>query len=226
MHVLAAPGSTTVETVNPETAVIEETHTPVDTVAPPANTQPAAVTQNAPTAPIAPLPAPPEESNSFNHYLIAPGDSLLISVWKEEGLQDQQYLVGPDGNIIFPLIGTINVVGKTTTQIKDVLTTKLADYISEPSITVKLVNNQGNTIFVIGKVAKPGQYFAARKIDVLQALSLAGGLSVYASEGSISILRRNGNQTQVFPFDYSDVIKGEDLEQNILLEPGDTVTVP
>ena len=102
----------------------------------------------------------------------------------------------------------------------------MADYISEPSVTVKLVNNQGNTIFVIGKVTKPGQYFSSRKIDVLQALSLAGGLTVYASEGSISILRRNGNQIQVFPFDYSDVIKGEDLEQNIMLEPGDTVTVP
>jgi polysaccharide export outer membrane protein len=174
----------------------------------------------------APQPIPADEINPLSHYLVAPGDALQISVWKEEGLQDQEYLVSPDGNIIFPLIGTINVAGKTTTQIKNLLATKLADYISEPSVTVKLMNNQGNTIFVIGKVTRPGQYFSARKIDVLQALSLAGGLTVYASESSISILRRNGTQTQVFPFDYSDVIKGEDLEQNILLQPGDTVTVP
>ncbi|MDD4913462.1 MAG: polysaccharide biosynthesis/export family protein [Methylococcales bacterium] len=238
-QVLAAPELTT-ETAIPGDTVIQEVGSSAGTTSP----EPAAASEPAPV--ITPLqtntdaapatspqantetaPAPAEDGgSSLSHYLIAPGDALLISVWKEEGLQDQQYLVSPDGNIIFPLIGTINVGGKTTTQIKDILTTKLSDYISEPSITVKLLNNQGNTIFVIGKVAKPGQYFTARKIDVLQALSLAGGLTVYASEGSISILRRNGNQTLVFPFDYSDVIKGEDLEQNILLEPGDTVTVP
>jgi polysaccharide export outer membrane protein len=166
------------------------------------------------------------EINTLSNYQLAPGDSLNISVWKEDGLQEQQYLISPDGTIIFPLIGTVLATGKTITELKDQLATKLSDFISDPSVTVKLLNNQGNSIFVIGKVNKPGQVFSGRKIDVLQALSLAGGLTVFADADSISVLRRTGNETKVFPFDYDNVIKGEDLQQNIMLEPGDTVTVP
>jgi polysaccharide export outer membrane protein len=166
------------------------------------------------------------ERNSLADYPLAPGDALEISVWKEEGLQQQQILISPDGTIIYPLIGTVIAAGKTITELKDALTARLADYIADPSVTVKLMNNQGNAIFVIGKVNKPGQVFSGRRIDVLQALSLAGGLTVFADDDNISIQRRAGNEIKVFPFDYSNVISGEDLEQNILLEAGDTVTVP
>lgn len=159
-------------------------------------------------------------------YLLAPGDAVEITVWKEEGLQQQQFLIGPDGNIVYPLVGTITAAGRTISDLKELLSVKLADYIADPSVSVKLLNNQGNAIFVIGKVNKPGQVFAGRRIDVLQALSLAGGLTVFANEGNINIQRRIGNEIKVFPFDYGNVIDGEDLEQNILLEPGDTITVP
>lgn len=159
-------------------------------------------------------------------YLLAPGDAVEVTVWKEEGLQQQQFLIGPDGNIVYPLVGTLTAAGRTINDLKELLAVKLADYIADPSVSVKLLNNQGNAIFVIGKVNKPGQVFAGRRIDVLQALSLAGGLTVFASEGNINIQRRVGNEIKVFPFDYGNVIDGEDLEQNILLEPGDTITVP
>ncbi len=159
-------------------------------------------------------------------YLLSPGDALEITVWKEEGLQQQQFLIGPDGHIIYPLIGTIAAAGRTIHDLNELISHKLADFISDPSVSVKLLNVQGNAIFVIGKVNKPGMVLAGRRIDVLQALSLAGGLTVFANEGSISVQRRIGNQIKVFPFDYSNVIDGDDLEQNILLEPGDTVTVP
>lgn len=159
-------------------------------------------------------------------YLLAPGDAVEVTVWKEEGLQQQQFLIGPDGNIIYPLIGTITAAGRTINDLNALLTVKLADYIADPSVSVKLLNNQGNAIFVIGKVNKPGQVLAGRRIDVLQALSLAGGLTVFANESNIKIQRRIGNEIKVFPFDYDDVIDGDDLEQNILLEPGDTITVP
>ncbi len=159
-------------------------------------------------------------------YLLSPGDAIEVTVWKEEGLQQLQFLIGPDGNIIYPLIGTITAAGRTINDLKELLTVKMADYIAEPSISVKLLNNQGNSIFVIGKVNKPGQIFAGRRLDVLQALSMAGGLTVFADDGNISIQRRMGSEIKVFPFDYDNVIDGEDLEQNILLEPGDTITVP
>jgi len=159
-------------------------------------------------------------------YLLAPGDLVEISVWKEEGLQQQQILVAPDGNVTFPFAGTLMAAGKTISALQAAVTEKMADYIADPVVNIKLLQNNGNTIFVIGKVNKPGQYPANRRIDVLQALSLAGGLTVYADDDDISVLRRVGNQIKVFPFDYDDVLKGKHLEQNIILEAGDTVTVP
>ena len=173
-------------------------------------------------------PVKPSEvlQSDAGQYLIAPGDVLEISVWKEEGMQKEQTLVAPDGNINYPLAGTILAAGKPIFALEDAIAAKLADYIADPVVIVKLLHNSGNTIFVIGKVNRPGQYPTNRKIDVLQALSLAGGLTVFADEDSIKVLRRIGSQVKVFPFDYEDVLKGKHLEQNILLEAGDTVTVP
>jgi len=173
-----------------------------------------------PTAPLK------EQQSNVVDYLLAPGDLVEISVWKEEGMQQQQTLVAPDGNITFPLVGTVMAAGKPMSELEDAIAGKLADYIADPVVNVKLLQNGGNTIFVIGKVNKPGQFPANRRIDVMQALSLAGGLTVYAKEGSINVLRRAGNEIKVFPFDYADVVDGDHLEQNIILEAGDTVTVP
>jgi len=173
-----------------------------------------------PTAPIK------EQQSNVVDYLLAPGDLIEISVWKEEGMQEKQTLVAPDGNITFPLVGTILAAGKPIAALEVAIAGKLADYIADPAVNIKLLQNGGNTIFVIGKVNKPGQFPANRRIDVLQALSLAGGLTVYADANSINVLRRVGNEVKVFPFDYGYVLDGEHLEQNILLEAGDTVTVP
>ncbi len=159
-------------------------------------------------------------------YLLSPGDALDITVWKEEGLQKEQFLISPDGTIVFPLIGSITAAGRSISDLKELITHKLADYIADPSVTIKLLNNQGNAVFVIGKVNKPGQVFSGRRIDVLQALSLAGGLTVFAKDSNISIQRRVGNEIKVFQFDYASVIDGDSLDQNILLEAGDTITVP
>lgn len=185
-----------------------------------------AASASAESKPSEPTPPAPVVQSDAGQYLLAPGDMLEISVWKEEGMQQQQTLVAPDGNITFPLAGTIQAAGKPLFAVEDAIAAKLGDYIADPVVNVKLMQNSGNTIFVIGKVNKPGQYPANRKIDVLQALSLAGGLTVFADEDSIHVLRRVGNQVIVFPFEYDDVLKGKHLEQNIILEAGDTVTVP
>jgi polysaccharide export outer membrane protein len=169
---------------------------------------------------------PVEQFDDTVEYLLAPGDLLEISVWKEEGLQQLQILVAPDGNINMPLIGSIMAAGKPISVLQDEIADKLKYYIANPVVNVKLHQSTGNTIFVIGKVNKPGQFPVNRRIDVLQALSLAGGLTFYADEDSIHVLRRVGNEIKDFPFDYNEVMNGEHLEQNILLEPGDTVSVP
>ena len=160
------------------------------------------------------------------NYLLSPGDLIEISVWKEESMQKEQTLVAPDGNITFPLAGTLMAAGKPIFALQEAIAGRLANYIADPVVNIKLLQNNGNTIFVIGKVNKPGQYPANRRIDVMQALSLAGGLTVYADEDSIHILRRVGNEVKIFPFDYDDVLDGDHLEQNIILQAGDTVTVP
>jgi polysaccharide export outer membrane protein len=178
---------------------------------------------NATPAATAPAQVKPDTTN---HYLLAPGDFIEISVWKEEGMQKDQILLAPDGTISFPLAGTIVAAGKPMFVLEDAIASRLADYITDPIVTVKLLQSNGNSIFVIGKVNKPGQYPANRRIDVLQALSLAGGLTVFAKESAIHVIRRVGNETKAIPFDYDDVIDGDDLEQNIILEPGDTVSVP
>lgn len=182
-----------------------------------------------PTAPLKDsLPTAPlkEQQSDAGNYLLAPGDLVEITVWKEEGLQQQQILVAPDGNITFPFAGTIMAAGKPISALQETIAGKMSAYIADPVVNIKLLQNNGNTIFVIGKVNKPGQFPANRRIDVMQALSLAGGLTVFADDTSINVLRRVGDEIKVFPFDYDDVLYGKHLEQNIILEAGDTVTVP
>jgi len=157
-------------------------------------------------------------------YKLSPGDVLEVSVWKEADLQ-KQVIIAPDGTISLPLVETIKAAGKTVTELKQIIAEKLNSYIADPAVNVSLIKNDGNIYFVIGKVNRPGPIVANRRIDVLQALSQAGGLTVFAKESSIFVQRRVGTDIKLFPFDYDDVLDGDNLEQNIILEPGDTVTV-
>ena len=158
-------------------------------------------------------------------YQIGPGDILSISVWKEEGMQ-LEVLVRPDGEITFPLAGEIKAGGLSTKALSDELVEKLKKYIPHPSVTVSVLKSVSNKIYVIGKVNRPGEYTATGYMDVLQALTMAGGLTPYADSDDIKIIRRTetGNKMQLF--DYDEVISGERLDMNIILKAGDTVVVP
>lgn len=158
-------------------------------------------------------------------YQIGPEDILEISIWKEEGLK-KEVLVRPDGGISFPLIGDLQATGKTAVQLQQEITKKLEQFIPDPVVSVALLKVVGNKIFVIGKVNKPGEFVAGRYVDVLQALSMAGGLTPFAAENSIKVLRKEGGKDVVMPFEYSSVKRGEHLEQNIMLKGGDVVVVP
>jgi len=120
-------------------------------------------------------------------YLIGPGDHLHISVWKEDDMQ-LDVLVTPDGGISFPLAGEIHASGLTTEQLRQVLVKKLKRYIPQPVITVSVIQSVSNKVYVIGKVARPGEFIATGYLDVLQALSLAGGVTPYASADEIKII--------------------------------------
>lgn len=158
-------------------------------------------------------------------YQIGPEDLLEISVWKEEGLK-KEVLVRPDGGLSFPLIGEVQAAGKTAGQLKKEIAQRLEKFIPDPVVSIALLRVVGNKIYVIGKVNKPGEFPAGRYVDVLQALSMAGGLTPFASENGIKVMRKEGGKDIVFQFRYSDVKNGEDLGQNIQLKGGDVVVVP
>jgi polysaccharide export outer membrane protein len=158
-------------------------------------------------------------------YTLNPGDSLEISVWKDESLS-RQLIVPPDGIISFPLIGDINVTALTVSKLRDLVTKKLEEYVPDATVTVMLLQASSLTAYVIGKVGNPGQFPINMETRVMQILSMAGGLNPFASPGKIIILRYEMGESINYPFYYNEVKKGQNLEKNILLKRGDVVVVP
>lgn len=158
-------------------------------------------------------------------YHLQPGDVVDVSVWKETDLQ-KEVLVRPDGGLTFPLAGEVDARGKTVEEVRVVLADRLQKYIPTPVVTVALKAIGGNRIYVLGKVNKAGEFPFSSPLDVMQAISLAGGTTPYAAVNDIVILRRQNGRQQSFSFHYTDVARGHSLPQNIQLESGDTVVVP
>jgi polysaccharide export outer membrane protein len=166
-----------------------------------------------------------ETDTPDNTYRIQPGDVLEVSVWKEEDLL-KQVLVRPDGGMSFPLAGDIQAAGKSIAELQELITERLTKYIPDPVVSVATLKLDGNKVYVIGKVARPGEFVANRYMDVTQALSVAGGMTPYAADNKIIVLRRENGKQRSIPFRYGDIEKGQDLEQNIILQSGDVVVVP
>ena len=158
-------------------------------------------------------------------YHLQPGDVVDVSVWKETDLT-KDVLVRPDGGLTFPLAGEVDARGKTVEEVRAILADRLQKYIPMPVVTVALKAIGGNRIYVLGKVNKAGEFPFSSPLDVMQAISLAGGTTPYAAVNDIVILRRQNGRQQSFSFHYSDVARGHSLPQNIQLESGDTVVVP
>ncbi len=171
------------------------------------------------------IPEPVAGAVPGREYRIAAEDVLQITVWKEEGL-DKEVIVRPDGGISFPLAGDVPAAGQTPKEVEAEIARRLARYIPDAVVTVSVKELKGMRIYVNGKVNNPGQFTVGRYVDVLQALTLAGGLNVYANADGIKILRREDGKEVVYKFDYDDVKNGKKLEQNIVLHADDVVVVP
>ena len=163
-------------------------------------------------------------SISAQDYHIQAGDELIVAVWREEGLSRKQ-IVRPDGKISFPLIGDIAAAGKSVEVLRAEITEKLSKYIEDANIEVS-VTQTSNRIYVVGNVHKPGIFGFYQDIDVVQALALAGGTTPFAALSKIKILRRTDDGPSFIAFSYSDIENGKNLQQNIILQAGDTVVVP
>jgi len=158
-------------------------------------------------------------------YVIGPSDLLNIYVWKEAELT-QDVTVMSDGRITFPLIGEVMAQGRTINELREVLSEKLGNYVDVPEVTVILRQSLSRRIYTIGKLNRPGQYGLEPNMTVLQALSAAGGFAEWADTKNILIVRtKDGKQVQL-PFNYKEFISGKNLEQNVILQPNDTIVVP
>ena len=161
-----------------------------------------------------------------DRYTVQSGDTLEVSVWREEDLL-REVLVRPDGLFSFPLVGDIDANNKTVVQLTEEVGRRLERFISDPVVTVTVKSIDGNKIYLLGQVNTPGAFVVNPRVDVMQALSLAGGTTPFASLNDIVIVRRNLDGSQrAMKFKYKDVERGRGLEQNILLESGDIVIVP
>jgi polysaccharide export outer membrane protein len=175
---------------------------------------------------VAAPPAPSTGPLADSTYTVKAGDTLLVSVWKEPDLQGP-VLVRPDGMFSFPLAGQLDARNKSVAELQQELTAKLKKFISDPVVTVSIQEIKGNKVYVIGQVQKPGDFVVNPRVDVMQALSMAGGTTPFAALGDIMILRRTDTgQQQALPFKYTDVVRGRNLQQNIMLQAGDVVVVP
>ena len=158
-------------------------------------------------------------------YRVGAEDVLEIAVWREDALR-KEVLVRPDGAISYPLIGDVQVAGRTVGEIGEEIAKRLEKFIPEAVVSVTILKVGSQRVYVIGKVNKPGEFPIGRRIDVLQALSMAGGLTPFADSNDIRIMRREGDRQVVLPFEYNRVIRGDKLDQNVQLRAGDVVVVP
>jgi polysaccharide biosynthesis/export protein len=169
---------------------------------------------------------PPAMVATQTDYKIHAGDLLLVGVYDDPKMPPINVTVTPDGKFSFPLIGILVAGGKTPEALRVEMETKLRKFVSEPVVTCSVVEVKGNVAYVIGQVSKPGAIVMNPAVNILQALSIAGGGNAYAKLDSIIVIRNAVGGQRTMNFRYSQVSSGKNLEQNVQLESGDVVVVP
>jgi polysaccharide export outer membrane protein len=171
-------------------------------------------------APDIPNPAKPSEE----FYQIGPGDTLGILLWKEPALSGS-VKVRPDGYITLPLVNEIQVTGLTTGELRKVLEEEYKKYVTDPFVSIRVEGISSAEVFLVGQVTKPGAYPLSGNESLLQIITRAGGLTIFADRDDIKVVRREGDRVREYVVDYDAIVKG-DLKQDILLRPGDRIIVP
>ena len=212
--------------------------TPVVTAAPaavaPMAVTPAPVTKPTPppSAPVqpgasgTPLTTPPPKTAADDEYLIGAGDVVQVSVWGEQAASVPSAVVRPDGKISMPLLKEVAIAGLTPAQAEKTIAEQLDQFIKRANVTVVVSQINSKKIYLLGAVKKEGTISYTYKMTVMQALSEAGGLTDYAKRKKIYVIRIENGKEYRLPFDYDAVVKGERMELNIPLDPGDTIVVP
>jgi len=164
--------------------------------------------------------------HSDGSYVIGANDVLAINVWKEPEIT-RSVPVRSDGKISLPLVGELTASGQTPLQLEQEITKRLQSYISEPEVTVIVTDSKSQKVNILGMVTRPGAYLLTSSTTVLDAIAMAGGFKDFAKQKSIYVLRQAPDGTQKrMSFNYKEVIKGQNPDQNIRLQAGDTLVVP
>jgi len=167
-----------------------------------------------------------QAAHSDSSYVIGANDVLAINVWKEPDIS-RSVPVRSDGKISLPLVGELTASGQTPLQLEQEITKRLQNYISEPEVTVIVSDSKSQKVNILGMVVRPGAYLLTSSTTVLDAIAMAGGFKDFAKQKSIYVLRQAPDGTQKkIPFNYKEVIKGQNAEQNIRLQAGDTLVIP
>ena len=183
--------------------------------------------------PAAPPPPAANTAAASNHteaaippgYVIGTQDVLSIVFWRDRDMS-ADVVVRPDGKISLPLLNEMQAAGYTPEQLREKITEAAAKYLEEPNSTVVVKEIHSRNVFITGSVARPGSFPLIGEMNVLQLIAQAGGLQEYADSKKIVVIRTENGQPQYHPFNYNDVVKRKNVQQNIVLKPGDTVVVP
>jgi polysaccharide export outer membrane protein len=166
------------------------------------------------------------QSTSSGNYLIGAGDMLEIVTWKEPDLSRNEVLVRIDGYVSFPLLNDVKAAGKTTTQLTQSIQDGLKDYVASPVVTVTVRSPASKRFYILGEVARTGEYPLIKNLTVLQAFAIAGGFTEWASKKEIILMRQEGGKEKIYRVNYKDIVRGEDVAQNIRIQADDTIVVP
>jgi len=157
-------------------------------------------------------------------YRIGVEDVLSVVFWKERDLS-AEVVVRPDGKISLPMLNDVSAVGLTPEQLASAVATAASKYVRDAGATVMVKEIRSRKVYVVGEVAKPGAFAIGNDMNVLQALAEAGGLLEHANKNDIVIVRQERRSERRFTFNYNDVVRGRNIQQNIRLAPGDTILV-
>ena len=190
-----------------------------------AQTQPSAPPASAPHSE-QPAQSPDVSTAHDSTFVIGNDDVLAINVWKEPDVS-RSVPVRSDGKISLPLVGEVQAAGQTPLKLEQEIAARLKSYVSEPEVTVIVQQINSQKFNILGQVTRPGSYPIANAGTVLDAIAVAGGFRDFAKQKSIYILRQSADGTQTrIPFNYKDVVKGKNPDQNIKLQARDTIVVP
>ncbi len=159
-------------------------------------------------------------------YTMGYGDVISILVWKEPDFSLEESIVRLDGKITLPLVNDIQAAGRTTRVLKAYLEIILRKYIDNPVVTVILKEARSQRFYILGEVARTGEYSLSKELTVLQAFALAGGFTEWANKKGVFVLRRDDSGDTVIKVNYLDIVSGRDFKGNIILQADDTIVVP